>query len=71
MCIFTDINANKNLDGFLITGLGHSVSLFIRVNQINHGEQVPAKAPDLTPISGYRRPTRPGDIPPDYGRLGQ
>ncbi|HDV9245321.1 TPA: hypothetical protein QIZ93_004834, partial [Escherichia coli] len=43
----------------------------------NHGEQVPAstlqtvpaKVPDLTPISGYQRPTRPGDITP-RGRLG-
>ncbi|WP_171767116.1 hypothetical protein [Shigella sonnei] len=46
----------------------------------NHGEQVPAstlqtvpaKVPDLTPISGYQRPTRPGDITPrimdDWGQ---
>ncbi|EPN4874159.1 hypothetical protein ACT0MQ_004526, partial [Shigella flexneri] len=27
-------------------------------------QTVPAKVPDLTPISGYQRPTRPGDITP-------
>ncbi|CUA45304.1 Uncharacterised protein [Escherichia coli] len=27
MRIFTDINADKDLDGFVIAGFGHSVSL--------------------------------------------
>ncbi|EPD7943902.1 hypothetical protein ACSD5Z_005523 [Escherichia coli] len=26
---------------------------------------------DQAPISGYQRPTRPGDIPPNHGRLGE
>ncbi|WP_216080056.1 hypothetical protein, partial [Shigella sonnei] len=48
--------------------------------RVNRGAQVPvsklqtfpAKVPDLTPISGYQRPTRPGDITPrimdDWGQ---
>lgn len=37
--IFTDINTDKNLDVFVITGLDHSVSLFIRGNQITTGSR--------------------------------
>lgn len=68
--IFTDIYANKDMDGFV-----HSVSLFIRVNQITRGagtgstlQTVSTKVPDLNPISGYQRLTRPSDMPPDLGQ---
>lgn len=37
MRIFTDINADKDLDGFVIAGFGHSVSLCIWVKQITTG----------------------------------
>lgn len=33
-------------------------------------QMVPAQMHERVPCSGYQHPTRPGDIPPDHGRLG-